>query len=108
MNKQLDFLTYQEAWAYAKDYAEKNSKTTTLVRSGDQWRVLYEETALPKYVASEARAVFDDEDFAIDESDVFDDEDFVIGESDDAGEKYCDFCDTPIGSSNECYNCEID
>ncbi len=95
MNKQLDFSTYQEAWAYAKDYAQKNSKTTTLVRSGDQWRVLYEETALPKYVASDARAVFDDEDF-------------VMGESDDAGEKYCDFCDTPIGSSNECYNCEID
>lgn len=27
---------------------------------------------------------------------------------DDSNEKVCDTCDTPLGSSGECYNCEID
>lgn len=26
----------------------------------------------------------------------------------DSGDRVCDICDTPLGSSGECYNCEID
>lgn len=94
MEKRLDFPDYQQAMSYAKEYAKKTFKTTKIIRNGDQWSVLYKEnTEIKPHVSHASLQVTDY---------------FFQDDIDARGERYCGVCDTPIGSSGECYNCEID
>ena len=100
MEKRLDFTNYQDAMRYAKEYAQKTSKSTTIVRNGHQWQVLYEETHLVKNLIAQP---------LIDHSHI-DLEDYNIPDISYHSEQDndCPTCDTPLDSSGECYNCEID